>query len=596
LYNGTTATVTTINDGFAGGYGIGYLWEQAISGTNVATLGYNADNSSYEVYLATLATATTPKLSVNDITVTESTVDSTNVNATFTITLSAASAVPVTVSYQLVSGTAISGYDYDGTGGTVTFAANQLTKTITVPIYNNDGIEDKETFFVQIYDAVNAAILDGQGQATITDPGFPTTLTITATDATAGENVPGTPLNPGVFTITRGGVLTSALDLPVYFSGTSSYYSYYQYITGQRLDYTVVGTVIGYDSSIHFDAGVATITVTINPLDDLYKEGTETVTLNLGNQSATLNILDNDSTSNITQITNDHQGQDQYVISGNNAARRIGDDIYFYNGTTSTKVTNANQSRQNQQIVLDGSNLVWLGYDGRDWEIYRYNGTSVSQITNDNIDQDTPQISGNNIVWRGSDGIDQEIYLYNGTTTVNLSNNGVDDNTPSISGNRVVWSSNDFNDNEIFYYNGTTTVNLSNNAVDDRNAKISGTNIVWERYDGADYELVFYNGTTTTQLTNDSVNVDSYAIDGNKVVWSIGSQVWLYNGSTTTQIANDKDSYSYTLSISGNNVIWTNSAYQIKLYDGINTTIISDPNFNSYTSHGGNWRFLVQPP
>jgi hypothetical protein len=69
LYNGTTATVTTINDGFAGSYGIYYLWEQAISGTNVATLGYNADNSSYEVYLATLATATTPKLSVNDITV-----------------------------------------------------------------------------------------------------------------------------------------------------------------------------------------------------------------------------------------------------------------------------------------------------------------------------------------------------------------------------------------------------------------------------------------------------------------------------------------------------------------------------------------------
>jgi hypothetical protein len=602
LYNGTTATVTTINDGFAGGYGAAFLGASGISGTNIAAQGLSADGINLDIYLATLATATTPTLSVNDITVTESTVAGTNVNATFTITLSAASAVPVTLSYQFVDGTAYGYtsnyyyYDYNNTGGTVTFAANQLTKTITVPIYNNDGIEDKETFFVQIYDAVNAAILDGQGQATITDPGFPTTLTITATDATAGENVPGTPLNPGVFTITRGGVLTSALDLPVYFSGTSSYYSYYQYITGQRLDYTVVGTVIGYDSSIHFDAGVATITVTINPLDDLYKEGTETVTLNLGNQSATLNILDNDSTSNITQITNDHQGQDQYVISGNNAARRIGDDIYFYNGTTSTKVTNANQSRQNQQIVLDGSNLVWLGYDGRDWEIYRYNGTSVSQITNDNIDQDTPQISGNNIVWRGSDGIDQEIYLYNGTTTVNLSNNGVDDNTPSISGNRVVWSSNDFNDNEIFYYNGTTTVNLSNNAVDDRNAKISGTNIVWERYDGADYELVFYNGTTTTQLTNDSVNVDSYAIDGNKVVWSIGSQVWLYNGSTTTQIANDKDSYSYTLSISGNNVIWTNSAYQIKLYDGINTTIISDPNFNSYTSHGGNWRFLVQPP
>lgn len=329
--------------------------------------------------------------------------------------------------------------------------------------------------------------------------------------------------------------------------------------------------------------------MTINPLDDLYKEGTETVTLKLGNQSATINISDNDSTSNITQITNDHLGRDQYVISGNNAAWRIGDDIYFYNGTTATQVPNANQSNQNQQIVLDGNNLVWRGYDGRDWEIYRYNGTSVTQITNDNIDQDTPQVSGSNIVWQGWDGT-EEIYLYNGTTTINLSNNtNYYDNTPSLSGNRVVWSSNvgDGTDDEIFYYNGTTTVNLSNNAVNDRNAKISGTNIVWERYDavGGDWELVFYNGTTTTQLTNDTVNVDNYAIDGNKVVWSIGSQVWLYNGSTTTQIANDKDTYN-TLSISGNNVVWatlTNSKYQIKLYDGVNTTVISDPNFNSYS-------------
>jgi len=581
LYNGTTATVTTINDGFSGGYGIGNLWKQAISGTNVATLGYNADNSSYEVYLATLATATTPKLSVNDITVTESTVAGTNVNATFTITLSAASAVPVTVFYQLVSGTAISGYDYDGTGGTVTFAANQLTKTITVPVYNSDGLEDTQTFFVQLYDAVNAGILDGQGQATITDPGYPTTLTITATDATAGENAPGAPINSGVFTITRGGVLTNALDLYFDLSGTSNSYYYYS----RDYNYTAAGVNPNY---IHFDAGVATATVTINPLDDLYKEGTETVTLKIGNQSATLNILDNDSASNIVQITTDHLWKDQFVISGNNAAWRIGEDIYFYNGTTATKVTNADQSRQNQQIVLDGSNLVWRGDDGRDWEIYRYNGTSVSQITNDNSnEQNTPQVSGNNIVWQGWDGTDQEIYLYNGTTTINLSNNAnYYDNTPSLSGNRVVWSSNanDGTDTEIFYYNGTTTVNLSNNAVDDRNAKISGTNIVWERYDAVsnDWELVFYNGTTTTQLTNDTVDVDSYAIDGNKVVWSIGSQVWLYNGSTTTQIANDNYNYYANPSVSGNNVIWKTGGNEIKLYDGVNTTVINDPNFSSY--------------
>ena len=50
----------------------------------------------------------------------------------FTVSLSAASALPVTVAYATQDGTAHAGTDYDAAAGTVTFAAGQTTQTVAV--------------------------------------------------------------------------------------------------------------------------------------------------------------------------------------------------------------------------------------------------------------------------------------------------------------------------------------------------------------------------------------------------------------------------------------------------------------------------------
>ncbi len=55
---------------------------------------------------------------------------------------------------------------------------------------------------------------------------------------------------------------------------------------------------------------------------------------------------------------------------------------------------------------------MWVGNDGNDDEIYLYNGTTTTNISNNTIIDYDPQISGNNIVWTGNDGNDSEIYLY----------------------------------------------------------------------------------------------------------------------------------------------------------------------------------------
>src|SRR5262249_44115045 len=87
---------------------------------------------------------------------------------TFTLTLSAASGRSVRVEYATADGTATTtDGDYQADAGTLTFAAGDTTKTITV-LVNGDNInEPDEVFYVNLSNADGATIDDGQGQGTI---------------------------------------------------------------------------------------------------------------------------------------------------------------------------------------------------------------------------------------------------------------------------------------------------------------------------------------------------------------------------------------------------------------------------------------------
>jgi hypothetical protein len=70
---------------------------------------------------------------------------------TFTVTLSAPSSVPVTVNYSITPGTALANTDYTPpTNGTVTFAANQTTATISVPILPDANVAPSAQFKVSL--------------------------------------------------------------------------------------------------------------------------------------------------------------------------------------------------------------------------------------------------------------------------------------------------------------------------------------------------------------------------------------------------------------------------------------------------------------
>ena len=51
--------------------------------------------------------------------------------------------------------------------------------------------------------------------------------------------------------------------------------------------------------------------------------------------------------------------------------------------------------------ILSGSNVVWSGNDGNDFEVFLYNGSETTQLTDNDIDDRFVKISDdNNIVWQ----------------------------------------------------------------------------------------------------------------------------------------------------------------------------------------------------
>ena len=85
----------------------------------------------------------------------------------FAVTLSRAPSRPVTVDYATADGTATAGEDYTATSGTLTFAAGETSKTVSVPLLDDAIDEGRETFTLRLSNAQGAHIEDGEATGTI---------------------------------------------------------------------------------------------------------------------------------------------------------------------------------------------------------------------------------------------------------------------------------------------------------------------------------------------------------------------------------------------------------------------------------------------
>jgi hypothetical protein len=201
-----------------------------------------------------------PSLSISDAMVIEG--NTGTASATFTMTLSSASAVDVTVHYSTADLSAAAGSDYRAASGTLTFAPGQTSKTLTVLVNGDRSGEPNETFVVNLSSPTNATIADGQGVGTIRDD----EPRISISDVTKKEGN-GKKTTSFTFTIT----LSAAYDQPV----TMSYRTVDGTATTGNNDY------VAKTGTLTFLPGETTKTITITVQGDSKRESNETFYLDL---------------------------------------------------------------------------------------------------------------------------------------------------------------------------------------------------------------------------------------------------------------------------------------------------------------------------
>ncbi|MDE0023011.1 MAG: hypothetical protein OXP69_01220, partial [Spirochaetaceae bacterium] len=227
-----------------------------------------------------------PGLSVDDVTVTEG--NSGTVNAGFTVSLSAESGREVTVSWEAASGsgdTATEGTDYTGASGTLTFAAGDTEKTLTVAVTGDTVLEADETYTVTLSGASNATLTDATGTGTITDDDGGGTVSIGDVSVNEGDKAR--------FTVSLSQpALTAAVVSVSTTDGTATAASDYTAVSGTMLTIASGGSNATIEVQTTEDTVVEaseTFTATIAAVGDLPTGVT------LGTVTGTATITDDDS-------------------------------------------------------------------------------------------------------------------------------------------------------------------------------------------------------------------------------------------------------------------------------------------------------------
>ena len=228
-----------------------------------------------------------PGLSIDSPSVVEG--DGGSVNLVFTVTLDPASSSQVTVNYaDAGTGTATSGTDYTALAAstTLTFAANETSKTITVSVTGDTINEPDETVIITLSNASGADIVTASGTGTITDNDTPN-FSIDSPSVAEGDS--------STTTLTFTVSLNPASHQPVTVD-----YAQTGGTATSGTDYTAVAA-----GMLSFAAGTASQTITVSVTGDTMYEASETVIITLSNASSGTNIA---TASGTGTIANDDQG------------------------------------------------------------------------------------------------------------------------------------------------------------------------------------------------------------------------------------------------------------------------------------------------
>jgi gliding motility-associated-like protein len=232
-------------------------------------------------------------------------------NAIFIVTLTGNVQGAFTVNYATANGSAIAPGDYTSTAGTLTFTGTTgETKTIAVPIINDNLIEPTENFFVNLSNLSTTliSINDGQGIGTIIDNDGGPQNGLVISDVTVNEDD-----GNAIFTVTLTGNVQGSFTV-AYATENGSAIAPGDY-TSTAGTLTFIGTT------------GETKTITVPIIDDSWIEPTENFFVNLSNLSTTLiSIIDGQGIGTITD--NDGGPQNGLVINNVTVNEDAGNAIF----------------------------------------------------------------------------------------------------------------------------------------------------------------------------------------------------------------------------------------------------------------------------
>jgi Ca2+-binding RTX toxin-like protein len=314
-----------------------------------------ATGTGYNVGTTTLVETTitnddsAPTISIGDAVIVEG-IGGAPSQSLVTVTLTKSSYLPVTVNYATSNGTAIAGTDYTAiTNGLLTFAAGEVSKTISVDILNDNLNEANEAFTLTLSTPTNATIFDNQATITITDT---VATSVTATLAPLVEN------------ITLTGV--TAID------GTGN--AGENVLIGNAANNTLAG--LGGNDTYSYDADFAQATDTIN---EVGAGGTDTLDFSQTGVAVNVNLG-----LTITQTVNANLKLVMPVLELENSIGGSGNDRLTGNGLNNKLEGGLGDDRifgaAGDDSIFGGAGNDFLG-GGAGIDTFNYNGLLAGATT-----------------------------------------------------------------------------------------------------------------------------------------------------------------------------------------------------------------------
>ncbi|MGH1492835.1 MAG: Calx-beta domain-containing protein, partial [Acidimicrobiales bacterium] len=298
-----------------------------------------------------------PAVSIADAAITEG---DGNGSVTVNLTLSEASATPVTVDLATADGSANDVTDYLAVNSTITFPANVTTASQVITIVGDTVFEPTETFTVGLSNpSAGLTIADGSATVTITDndpepPGVPD---LSVSDATVDEG-------DGTATVTITADETSAT--PVTFDLATS-----DGTATAGSDYTAIGT-----STVTLPANTLSVTQTISILEDTTSEPSETFNVTISNVVGGTIV---DGTGVVTINDNDAPAcsDGPYVTVGDMTVTETNGQKNVLVTFTRSFTTPTNMSTRFYARTVDGTATAPADYVAKPAQLVVINGTTT---------------------------------------------------------------------------------------------------------------------------------------------------------------------------------------------------------------------------